>query len=77
MMSASVKKQCSLKWFNSVAGYGFLVPNDGGADIFLHRTVLDESRFPAPLADDVIEVLAYRHEGRNWRVERVLSMRQP
>ena len=32
-----------IKWFNPLKGYGFLVPDDGGEDIFLHNSVLQAS----------------------------------
>eukprot|EP00808_Paulinella_micropora_P016482 g964.t1 len=28
----------SVKWFNFQKGYGFLIPDDGGPDVFLHQT---------------------------------------
>jgi CspA family cold shock protein len=31
-----------VKWFDAVRGYGFLLPDDGGADILIHYTVLRE-----------------------------------
>ena len=30
----------TIKWFNVVKGYGFLTPDDGAQDVFLHLTVL-------------------------------------
>ena len=36
----SVQIRGTVKWFNVVKGYGFLTPEDGAADVFLHLTVL-------------------------------------
>lgn len=36
----SVEIRGTVKWFNVVKGYGFLTPDDGSADVFLHLTVL-------------------------------------
>lgn len=33
----------TVKWFNSTKGYGFIQPEDGSADVFVHITAVDRS----------------------------------
>ncbi|MDG2287075.1 MAG: cold-shock protein [Alphaproteobacteria bacterium] len=33
----------TVKWFNATKGYGFIEPDDGGADAFVHITALEQS----------------------------------
>lgn len=32
-----------VRWFDARRGYGFIVPDEGGPDVFLHRRVLQSS----------------------------------
>lgn len=35
--------QGTVKWFNTQKGFGFIQPDEGGADIFVHISALERS----------------------------------
>ena len=50
----------TVKWFNVVRGYGFITPEDGSADVFLHTTVLRNAGFERVPPGATIECEAVR-----------------
>jgi cold shock protein len=35
--------QGTVRWFNSQKGYGFIHPDGGGGDVFVHRSAVERS----------------------------------
>lgn len=62
-----------IKWFDVSKGYGFIVPDDGGADVLLHVTALRRDGFQtAPEGARVVCEVQERSKG--LQVFRVLSL---
>jgi CspA family cold shock protein len=56
-----------VKWFNGQKGFGFIQPQDGGADVFVHATAVERAGL-APLHEG--QKLSYELEsdGRSGKV---------
>ncbi|MBE1283196.1 MAG: cold-shock protein [Rhodobacteraceae bacterium] len=55
----------TVKWFNTTKGYGFIAPDEGGKDVFVHISAVERSGLTG-LADN--QKIAYElQEGRDGR----------
>lgn len=55
----------TVKWFNTTKGYGFIAPEDGGKDVFVHISAVERSGLTG-LADNQ-KVEFELQEGRDGR----------
>ena len=55
----------TVKWFNTTKGYGFIAPDDGGKDVFVHISAVERSGLTG-LADNQ-KVSFEMREGRDGR----------
>ncbi len=56
----------TVKWFNSTKGYGFIAPDDGGKDVFVHISAVERAGLTS-LSDN--QKITYElQEGRDGRM---------
>ena len=56
----------TVKWFNSTKGYGFISPEEGGKDVFVHISAVQQSGMDS--LDDNQKVSFEMTEGRDGRM---------
>jgi CspA family cold shock protein len=64
-----------VKWYSTEKGYGFILPDDTGTEIFVHYSALRESKLRALDEDQRVTFEAERNEPRGvgkWKAVKVL-----
>jgi len=51
-----------VKWFNRTKGYGFIAPDDGSKDVFVHITAVEKAGLPTLKENQAIsfELVTYK-----------------
>ena len=49
--------QGTIKWFNDGKGFGFITPDGGGKDVFVHQSAIASSGFRSLAEGDRVEFL--------------------
>ncbi len=45
----------TVKWFNDQKGYGFITPDDGSPDLFVHHSAISMEGFRTLQENDIVE----------------------
>lgn len=64
-----------IKWFDVAKGFGFIVPDDGSADVLLHVTYLRRDGHQAA-SEGARVVVEATQRSRGWQAYRVISLDQ-
>jgi CspA family cold shock protein len=53
-----------VKWFNSTKGYGFIAPDEGGDDVFVHISAVRNAGMQDLEEDQVVEYELVENNGK-------------
>ena len=54
----------TVKWFNSAKGFGFIQPDNGGADVFVHISAVEQAGLDVAQATEILNTDSLRDEVR-------------
>jgi len=54
----------TVKWFNPTKGYGFIAPQDGGKDVFVHISAVERAGLSSLNEGQVVEYELVTNRGK-------------
>jgi cold shock protein len=63
-LEASVMAKGTVKWFNPTKGYGFIQPQGGGKDVFVHISAVERAGLTTLNEGQVVSFEIVEHRGR-------------
>lgn len=69
----ATKQKGTVKWFNKSKGYGFIAPEQGGDDIFVHYSGIAGSGFKLLTEGQEVEFVAEK-VAKGWQASDVVSL---
>ena len=54
----------TVKFFNATRGFGFIAPNDGGPDVFVHATAVERAGLPSIVEGDKLSFDVVSERGK-------------
>lgn len=55
----AVEMTGTVKWFKVDKGFGFVEPDGGGRDIFIHRSIIDDAGIPIPQTGQKVKMTVH------------------
>ena len=62
----------TVKWFNSTKGYGFIAPDNGSKDVFVHRSAVEAAGLDDLQDNQKIEFKIVANQGKESAEDIVL-----
>ena len=68
-LEGSGPKKGTVKWFNSTKGFGFITPDDGTDDLFVHQSAIHSQGFRSLAENEEVEYQVTEERGKKKAIE--------